>query len=235
MRVLLVADRSDNDPGFVGERLEQLGAELVPSLREDFPDAGPVAGADAVDLVLLLGSSHGVAEAGREDVVEAESALVRDSLARGVPVIAICYGAQLAAHALGGHVSRAPEHEIGWYYVESHDPALCPPGPWVQYHHDRFTVPGGTRSLGQSDAGPQGFALESDGVLRLVGWQFHPEVTPEILKRWVTEDAETLPGQGVDAEAFVAEAQQREAFSRASAHALVDVTLDAMGVRPAQL
>jgi GMP synthase (glutamine-hydrolysing) len=235
MRVLVVADRSDSDPGFVGERLEQLGAELVPSRREDFAN-GPVTGADAVDLVLLLGSSHGVADAGREDVVEAESALVRDSLARGVPVMAICYGAQLAAHALGGQVSRASEREIGWYYVESHDPALCPPGPWVQYHYDWFTLPEGTRSLGQSDAGPQGFALESDGgVLRLVGWQFHPEVTPEILKRWVTEDAEVLPDQGVDAEAFVAEAQQREAFSRAAAHALVDVTLDAMGVRRAQL
>jgi GMP synthase-like glutamine amidotransferase len=231
----MVADRADSDPGFVGERLEQLGAELVPSLREDFPAAGPVVDADAVDLVLLLGSHHGVSDPGREDVVGVESALVRDSLARGVPVVGICYGAQLAAHALGGRVSRAAEREIGWYYVESHDPALCPPGPWVQYHYDRFTVPEGTRSLGQSDTGPQGFALESDdGVLRLVAWQFHPEVTPEILKRWVTEDAEVLPGQGVDAEAFVAEAQQREAFSRAGAHALVDVTLDAMGLLPAR-
>jgi len=238
MRVLVVADRADSEPGFVGERLEQLGAELVQSLREDFPtgdvsDAagGAIAGSADADLVLLLGSHHGVVDPGREQVVETESALVRGCLERGVPVMAICYGAQLSAHALGGTVGKASEREIGWYYVESADPALCPPGPWVQYHYDRFTVPEGARPLGRSDAGPQGFAIEGDdGRLQLVAWQFHPEVTPEILKRWVSEDSEALPGQGVDAEAVVAEAQQREAVSRAAAHALVDVSLDAMGL-----
>ncbi len=234
MRVLVVGDRSDSETGFVGERLEQLGATLVLSLREDFPLDGPIPDADAADLLLLLGSRHGVPEAGREWVVERESALVRDTLDRGVPVIGICYGAQLAAHALGGQVKVAPRSEIGWQYVESHDPSLCPPGPWVQYHWDRFVVPEGTRSLGVSEIGPAGFALESDdGVLRLIGWQFHPECSPEMLRHWVTDDAHVLPDEGIDAEAFVAEALEREPFSRAAAHALVDVTLDAMALVPA--
>ena len=125
-------------------------------------------------------------------------------------MIGICYGAQLAAHALGGSVARAADHEIGWYYVESHDPALCPPGPWVQYHYDTFTVPDGARLLGHSDVGPQGFAVETAaGRLRLVAWQFHPEVDAGILRRWVAEDAQALPRVGVDAAAFVAETEQR--------------------------
>jgi GMP synthase-like glutamine amidotransferase len=231
----VVADRADSDTGFVGERLEQLGGELTQLLREDFP-ADRALDAGEADLVLLLGSHHGVVDAGREDVVAAESALVRRCLDDGRPVIAICYGAQLAAHALGGVVDRADDPEIGWYYVDSHDPALCPPGPWVQYHIDRFTVPDGARGLGESTAGPQGFAVESpDGLLRLVAWQFHPEVTPAVLQRWVDEDAAVLPGVGVDAAAFVAEAVEREAFSRASAHALVDVALDAMSVLRAKV
>ena len=79
-----------------------------------------------------------------------------------------------------------------------------------------------------------GFALESDdGVLRLIGWQFHPECSPEMLRHWVTDDAHVLPDEGIDAEAFVAEALEREPFSRAAAHALVDVTLDAMALVPA--
>jgi GMP synthase-like glutamine amidotransferase len=173
-----VGDRTDQEPGLVGQRLEQLGGEVTLTLREDFPQHGPVPGGDSADLVVLLGSANGVMEPGREDVVGTESAFVRDCLDRGIPVMAICYGAQLAAHALGGTVERSPLSEVGWYYVESHDPSLCPPGPWAQYHYDRFTVPEGARLLGESEAGPQGFAVESDdGVLRLVAWQFHPEVT----------------------------------------------------------
>jgi len=227
----VVADRADSDAGFVGERLTERGAELALCLREDFPADGPVSGLDDADLVLLLGSHHGVADPGREGPVETEAAFVRECLERDVPVMAICYGAQLASHALGGIVAKQGGREIGWYYVDSHDPALCPPGPWVQYHYDNFTVPAGARLLGESDAGVQGFAVESEaGVLRLIAWQFHPEVTPDILRRWVGEDADVLPGQGVDAAAFVAEAEQRTLVARASAHVLVDVTLDSMGL-----
>ncbi len=229
----MVGDRTDSEPGLVGQRLEQLGGRVTLTMREDFPPRGPVAGSDSADLVVLLGSASGVVEPGREDLVATEVGLVRDCLDRGVPVMAICYGAQLAAHALGGKVSRAPQSEVGWYYVESHDPALCPPGPWAQYHYDRFTVPEGARLLGESDAGPQGFALESDdGVLRLVAWQFHPEVTPEILAHWVSEDP-TLRDQGVDPDAMVEQAWQREATSRAATYALVDVALDLMALVPA--
>jgi GMP synthase (glutamine-hydrolysing) len=230
----VVADRADPEAGFVGERLDQLGGELTLSLREDFPERGPVPGLDAADLVVLLGSAQSVADPARAAVVEAEAELVRDSRARDVPVIGICYGAQLASHALGGTVRRAAQSEIGWYYVESHDPALCPPGPWAEYLYDRLTVPEGARLLGSSDAGPQGFAVETDeGALRLVAWQFHPEVTPDVLERWVTEDS-SLEAQGVDASAIAAEARRLESTSRAAAYALVDVALDLMSLVPAR-
>jgi GMP synthase (glutamine-hydrolysing) len=231
VRVLVVGDRGDSDPGFVGERLEQLGGTLSSYRREDLTSVADRPQPDHADLVLLLGSADGVVDPGREAVVAAESTLVRDCLARGVPVIAICYGAQLASHALGGTVTKGGARQIGWYFVESHDPALCPPGPWLQYRDDWFTVPEGARLIGTSDVGAQGFAVETaEGRLQLVAWQFHPEVTPAILQRWVAEDVDILPGRGVDPVEFVAETQERELVARAAAHALVDVTLDAMGL-----
>lgn len=236
MRVLVVGDQGDSDPGHVGERLEQLGAELTLSLRGALSQDGSAADARSVDLLLLLGSADGVADPGRDDAIAVESALVRDCLAREVPVMAICYGAQLASHALGGTVTKGGANELGWYFVESHDPAFCPPGPWVQYHDDWFTVPDGARLTGVTEAGPQGFVVESaEGRLRLVAWQFHPEVTPEILDRWLSEDTESLARRGVDVPALMAQTRERAEVARASAHALVDVALDAMGLVRAQV
>lgn len=231
MRVLVVGDRGDSDPGYVGERLEELGAELTLALRGELKVDSPLPDAGRADLLVLLGSADGVADDGRDDTVTVESALVRDCLERDVPVMAICYGAQLASHALGGSVTKGGAHELGWYYVESHDPALCPPGPWVQYHDDWFTVPEGARLTGVSDAGPQGFAVEApDGRLRLVAWQFHPEVSPAILERWVSADADSLARQSVDVAALMGETRERADYARAATHALVDVALDAMGL-----
>jgi GMP synthase-like glutamine amidotransferase len=231
VRVLVVGDRGDSDAGYVGERLEELGAELRLTLRDELRPRGPGDSALRADLVLLLGSAEGVADDGREEAVEIEARLVRDALAAGVPVMAICYGAQLAAHALSGSVTKGGARELGWYYVESHDPALCPPGPWVQYHDDRFCVPDGARLTGMSEAGPQGFAVESaEGLLRLIAWQFHPEVSPAILERWVSTDLASLARRGIDVRALMAETRERAEQARASAHALVDVALDAMGL-----
>ncbi|HYM24273.1 MAG TPA: gamma-glutamyl-gamma-aminobutyrate hydrolase family protein, partial [Vicinamibacterales bacterium] len=42
----------------------------------------------------------------------------------GVPVLGICYGMQLMAHALGGRVAPAPQREFGHAIV-----SLCGPGP----------------------------------------------------------------------------------------------------------
>ena len=42
----------------------------------------------------------------------------------GVPVLGICYGMQLMAHALGGKVAPAPQREFGHATV-----SICRPGP----------------------------------------------------------------------------------------------------------
>ena len=143
----------------------------------------------------------------------------------------ICYGAQLAAHALGGVVTKGGAHEIGWYYVDSHDPALCPPGPWLQYHYDSFTVPRRRPLAGRVRRRGTGFrGRVRPGAAPAGGLAVPSRGVPDDPGRWVADDAEALPRNGVDGAAFVAEAQQRALVARAAAHALVDVTLDAMGL-----
>lgn len=225
-RVLVVGDPGDSDAGHVGERLAQHGARLDLLLRP-LTERPALAG---VDLVLLLGSEHAVHDPARAQVVQTESELVRDAVRSGVPVMGLCYGAQLAAHALGGSVRRAERGEVGWYDVTPQgggpDAELCPPGPWLQFHDDVLTPPPGARLLGTSPVGPQCFLVEpAGGTGGVVGWQFHPETMPATLERWLGQDADAVARRGVDAVEVLRMAQQGSTAYRAAAHRLVDVAL----------
>ncbi len=224
VRVAVVGDHGvgDGDPGWVGERLEQRGATLVPVDRIDLPAYEALGG---IDLLLLLGSDRSVRADPTAEGVVTESALLKATLEAGVPAIGICYGAQLAAHALGGTVTAAPLPEVGWYEIDSADAALCPPGPWAQYHLDAFEPPDGVRVLGRSAAGVQGFATD-----RLVAWQFHPEVKPATLGRWMTAGPGDVAAAGADPVAVVAYAERHEDRVRSAAHELTDAALAHLGV-----
>jgi GMP synthase (glutamine-hydrolysing) len=222
LRVDVVADAVDGDPGFVGDRLvDKHGAELRFVDRDDIEAQAPT----RADLVLLLGSArsaHALAEA---VVVESESTFARAALASGVPVLGICYGAQLLAHALGGTVTAAAQAEIGWFSIDSVDPSLCPPGPWTQFHSDAFTAPPTARILGASAAGCQGFTEETRAAPAL-GWQFHPEVTPKRFVTWIDRLRTYCTLHGADPDALIAAAYDQEERLRAAAYDLTDSAVD---------
>ncbi|HLH47099.1 MAG TPA: gamma-glutamyl-gamma-aminobutyrate hydrolase family protein [Acidimicrobiales bacterium] len=222
MDVVVVANRSDPEPGYVGERLEALGGRLRTALREQ-PDrlAGAASGAD---LLVLLGSEWSVARPQQPAAVAAEQQLVREALRANRPVLAICYGAQLAASALGAAVERLPLRETGWLTIDTTDPVLAPAGPWLELHEDRWLAGPTVPSLATTAAGPQAFMAG-----RLVAWQFHPEVTQDVVARWVKEIADELGGRGVDPDALIAESADRAADARRRCHALVDAVLGRIG------
>jgi len=225
MRMLVVADRGEDDLGYVGERLVRRGIRPVALDRDDLPtleEVGPV------DLVYLLGSGRSVANPVEIDRVAGETALINAALDAATPVLGICYGAQILAHALGGTAQRATRPELGWFSHESYNQALCPSGPWLQFHGDSFTLPTGARLLGRSESGPQGFSHESvtaDGApARALGWQFHPEVTPSTLARWLRVENAFVNGLG-DPEVINAEAQRLNPQVRQAAYELADTAL----------
>lgn len=224
MRVLVVGDVGDDDPGFVGERLVAGGARLEPLDRDALPD--PAAALHRVDLLLLLGSGRSVADHSQAAPVAAETALITEALAHGIPALGICYGVQILAKARGGSVGPAQHSELGWYTVESADEVLCPPGPWLQFHGDAFTPPAGDRVLGHTSAGPQALAVDTRDrngrPVRALGWQFHAETTPKTLNHWLLSAADFVQAQGGDAEALAGYAESHQEQARAAAFELTD-------------
>jgi GMP synthase-like glutamine amidotransferase len=214
VRALVIGNGDDLDPGFVGHRLREHGYAFTEGHREH-PDRWPAL--DGFELVLTLGSEWNVYRRETAALVEAEASLVRTAVTAGVPLLGVCFGAQVLAHAMGATVSRSPTPEIGWYDVDVDEPAVAA-GPWLQWHLDVFTVPDGFVELGRSSAGPQ---VVVGG--RALGTQFHPEVTESMVTRWLAMGgAEQVVEHGGDPDALLGATRANVARSRPNAEALVD-------------
>ena len=229
MRTYVVFDdKTGREPGHVGEQLEARGSELRYVDRMALPAFSTL---EDPGLILILGSHLAAHDPANAELVDAESEFARNALDAGVPVMAICYGAQLLARALGGSSYRNDAPEVGWRTVETSDEALCPTGPWAQLHSDAFEAPPTATLLGKSTASQQCFIDESRGA-RAIAWQFHPEVPVGVFNRWIDEDSEYYESFGNDTEALKAETIERESSARESAHRLVDSALTYLTATP---
>jgi len=98
----------------------------------------------------------------------------------GVPILGICYGAQLIALQLGGTVARTPRGEYGRteLRIAASSPLFAdwPPSvPVWMSHGDAMTAaPPGFTVLATSEGSP--VAAFGDDRRRIYGVQFHPEV-----------------------------------------------------------
>ena len=70
-----------------------------------------------VDAALVLGAAANVHDRDSHAWIDTDVAVVAELVARGVPTLGVCLGAQLLAAAAGGSVRRAETPEIGWYDV----------------------------------------------------------------------------------------------------------------------
>ncbi len=98
----------------------------------------------------------------------------------GIPVLGICYGAQLMAQQLGGDVANTGIGEYGRTTMTRHGPSvLMDEWPasvtcWMSHGDAIATAPDGFVVTGSSPEGP--VAVMEDVARRLHAVQFHPEV-----------------------------------------------------------
>ena len=224
MRVLVVRHDEEDSPGLVGDAFAALGAVVDTCL---YPSEGRLPDPGRYDHLVVLGSSASVYE--NRDWIVAEVDWLRGAR---LPVLGICFGAQLLSAALGGGVERAPAYEIGWVTVDPVVAADAPrsetalglaigSGPWFQFHRDRCVLPGDAHLLARNEIGVQAFTVGPH-----LGVQFHPEVDAAQLTRWIHNGARNaIVRAGLDPDALLEETARAEADARIRADDLVGAHL----------
>ncbi len=165
--------------------------------------AAPLPRLDTLEGVILTGSHSMVTDnlAWSERI----AAWLPDVVARGIPLLGICYGHQLLARAMGGDVADNPHgREFGSHRVNllphaADDPLLGSFTPAIGAHlcHTQSVVrlPPDAVRLAWSEREPhQAYRVGSCAW----GVQFHPEFGEQAMKGYIRECAGLLSGEGQD-------------------------------------
>lgn len=152
--------------------------------------------------IVITGSAAMVSH--REDWSERTAEWLEQAVQRGTPVLGVCYGHQLLAHALGGKVGPNPAgRQIGAVTVQlekksQDDPLLghLPLTFAAQTSHSEVVLelPPGAERLATSP-------LDDNFVIRFAenawGVQFHPEFSRAVMSEYIRYRADALREEGL--------------------------------------
>ena len=128
LRHVLVIRHSEIDqPGAFGRVMEEAGIAWHPL---DPWQGEPMPRLEDYDAVLAMGGPQQADEEHLYPWLAHEKALLRDAVARGMPVLGVCLGCQLLADAHGGTVAALDEGEVG--ILASRSPRKAAPTPSSQ-------------------------------------------------------------------------------------------------------
>lgn len=230
--VLILQHTTCEGPGSLRDLLRRRGA-CAQICRVDLEPALPPI---TWDLIVILGGPMNVDEEAAHPWLVAEKNFLRQAIARDIPLLGICLGAQLLAECLGAAVTRNQEREIGWFDItRTAEAATHPLGRlWPErcevfhWHGDTFTLPKGAVRLASSAAcANQAFIFGT----RILGLQFHPEMTPESgeeIRAGCFQDL-VNPGPYVQDQKTIAASPDRFLRLRATMETLLHPWLDLIG------
>ena len=122
-------------------------------------------------------------------------ALIRDAVARDIPLLGHCLGGQLISKALGAVVSRNPVKEIGWGEVQVSDNDRA--RDWFgdiqnfaafHWHGETFSLPqGATHLLSSAHCVNQAYAIGKHLAL-----QCHVEMSAGLIAAWCAVGADEV-------------------------------------------
>ncbi len=192
-------------PGAFRQALEKRGYIVETRL---VPEEGPPK--ESSDFLLIMGGPMSVNDP--ESWIAKEQQFVKAAMNKGIPILGICFGAQLLAKVLGGSVSPGPTFEIGMVPVTvtdvgKRDPVfsqLADKFEVFQWHGERIILPPDVKSLMASEDFPvQAFHLPARGY----GLLFHPEIEEPGIEALCRECPDDVNRGGIPSETIQTQAK----------------------------
>ncbi len=187
MRVLVVQNYKNTDPGQIGTALAEVPAEI--ELRRADLGADLPADPSGHDALVMLGGGQNALADDEYPYFPALLDLARDFTAADKAVLGICLGSQLLARAFGGENRVGGATEFGWHAVSLTEAAKADPVlgalpqrfPIFQWHDDTYSLPPQAVRLASSPvAENQAFRVGRAAY----GFQFHFEADQLLVRGW---------------------------------------------------
>lgn len=185
MKALILQHEASTPPGSTTEWLEKrkISYHIL-----DVANCSFFPSVDDYDFLFICGGSMNVDEEHKFPWLKNEKSLIQEALQKKKKTVGLCLGGQLISEALGGHVQKQPQYEVGWHFVEfsNHEKLMV-----FQWHGYGFDLPPGAELLAtNSNCKYQAFTFGK----HVLGFQFHPETTLE----WALQCSESprLPKTG---------------------------------------
>ncbi len=175
--------------GFTLECCQPFAGQSLPDVKED--TAG----------IVITGGAANVDQMDQYPYLRDEAQWIEQCLGKDIPTLGLCLGSQLLAHVLGAPVEPHDDgaQEFGLYEIKATDAdsQFVPENFFaVQFHSRGFQIPAAAELLAAGDIFPNQAFRYGDNVL---GTQFHPECTLDILRRWQALDVAPWQAPGVQA------------------------------------
>jgi GMP synthase (glutamine-hydrolysing) len=205
-----IRERLGDFDDWIASGLRQGGATHI--VTHDARQLQPPPAPDRLAGVVITGSHSMVSD--REEWSESLRPWLRLAVGTGTPVLGICYGHQLLAHALGGEVDHHPGGvEIGTVKVALHEAAREDPllghlpshfaAQAVHWQSVRTLPPDAVLLAGNEHEAHHAYRVGE----RAWGVQFHPEFSNQALQAYLDGLGPTLSREGRDAARIAAHLQ----------------------------